>query len=317
MSQPLEVYTLLQPPKVAALPPHTGSGPGAAWAEGRRPTPCSGAFGSSVPVFVPTALHWRLHGFQRLFLTIVTSSPTPAPFLAHSLGFPVEFASLLHRRPGLADGSGCKNKTKKTLKLLKPPLSHSGGKKDRKDAAFSVLREHRSASHAAGITWRPGRAPELGKYLGTRRTNGHRRPAVSCASSRVTSEPQFPFLTGMCGCPGAAPRLLPLNVLSPATMRAPAQPGLRAQGVRRVIRGPEQSPIHLISVGTAVCCSYCPLKQMSVVVMRARPHEGSQEVSERGPAIEHAQKNFRQEAIITQGNGARKQSWVSHRDKEL
>ena len=60
---------------------------------------------------------------------IVKSSPTPAPFLAHSFRFPVEFASLLHRRPGLVDGSDCENKTKKTLPLFKAPLSHSGGKK--------------------------------------------------------------------------------------------------------------------------------------------------------------------------------------------
>ena len=63
---------------------------------------------------------------------MVKSSPTPAPFLAHSLRFPVEFASLLHRRPGLADESGFENKTKKTLPLFKAPLSHSGGKKREK-----------------------------------------------------------------------------------------------------------------------------------------------------------------------------------------
>lgn len=146
----------------------------------------------------------------------------------------------------------------------------------------------------------PGRALEPGKHLGTRRKNGYRRPAVPSISSRATSEPQFPFLIGTCGHPREAPRLFPLSVLPPATMRAPAQPGLRARGGRRVIRGPRQFPAHLISLGTTVCYSYCPLKQMSVVVMRARPHKGPQEVSKRGPAIEHTQKNFRQEVTITQ-----------------
>lgn len=127
MSQPLEVQTRLRPPKIAAFPPHPGPRPGAAGAEGQRPTPRSGS-SVPVPVFVPTALRWQVHGFERLFLKIVKLSSTPAPILAHSLGFPGEFASLLHRRPGLADGSGCENKTKKTLPLFKAPLSHSGGK---------------------------------------------------------------------------------------------------------------------------------------------------------------------------------------------
>lgn len=162
---PLEIQTLLQPPKIAALPPHTGPGRGAAWAKGQRPTPCSGTFRSSVCMFVPTALRWQLHGFKRLFLVIVTSSPTPAPFLAHSFGFPVEFASLLHRRPGLADGSGCKNKTKKILKLFKAPLSHSGGKKDRKDAAFSALREH--TGQPATLLSSPGAQAELRSWVST------------------------------------------------------------------------------------------------------------------------------------------------------
>ena len=162
----MKVQTLLQPPKTAAFPPHPGPGPGAAWAEGRRPTPSSGTFRSSVPAFVPTALRWQVHGFERLFLMIVKSSPTPAPFLAHSFRFPVEFASLLHRRPGLVDGSGCENKTKKTLPLFKAPLSHSGGKKkDRKDPAFSEFREH--TGQPAILLSSPGTQAELWSWVNT------------------------------------------------------------------------------------------------------------------------------------------------------
>jgi len=77
---------------------------------------------------------------------IVKSSPTPAPFLAHSFRFPVEFASLLHRRPGLVDGSGCENKTKKTLPLFKAPLSHSGGKKKIEKTQLSQSSENTQVS---------------------------------------------------------------------------------------------------------------------------------------------------------------------------
>ena len=193
-----------------------------------------------------------------------------------------------------------RTRQRKLYHFSRLPYHILGGKKEKRCSFLSIPRTHRSASHAAIITWHPGRAPELGKKLGTRRKNGHRTPAVPCISRRATSDPEFSFLTGTCGHPRAAPRLFPLSVLPPATMQAPAQPGLRARGGRRVIRGPRRFPVHLISLGTAVCYSYCPLKQMSVVVMRARPHKGPQEVSKRRPAIEHAQKNFRQEVTITQ-----------------
>ena len=88
-------------------------------------------------------------------------------------------------------------------------------KKNRKDAAFSALREH-TGQAAKPLT--PGIRAELwGRVRAGERTEGHQRPALPCTSSRVTSEPQFPFLTSTRGCPGGAPKLHPPRALPPAT----------------------------------------------------------------------------------------------------